>query len=126
MPPGAATHGNRCQTVAGRTHPWRVTRQRRRHFRRGVLARREPRLAEIARARAIIEARAKERHAREQADYDTKTAAREAKAAATGSKPGGRPPTPPKEGPGPADQVNLTDEGRRIRRPHHGGAGRRL
>src|SRR3954471_4349300 len=38
MPPGAATHGNRCQTVAGRTHPWRVTRQRRRHFRRGVLA----------------------------------------------------------------------------------------
>src|SRR3954467_1889577 len=37
MPPGAATHGNRCQTVAGRTHPWRVTRQRRRHFRRGVL-----------------------------------------------------------------------------------------
>src|SRR3954447_13981264 len=39
MPPGAATHGNRCQTVAGRTHPWRVTRQRRRHFRRGVLVR---------------------------------------------------------------------------------------
>src|SRR4051794_37485947 len=38
MPPGAATHGNRCQTVAGRTHPWRITRQRRRHFRRGVLA----------------------------------------------------------------------------------------
>src|SRR3954466_14294211 len=38
MPPGAATHGNRCQTVAGRTHPWRGTRQRRRHFRRGVLA----------------------------------------------------------------------------------------
>src|SRR3954452_22704590 len=37
MPPGAATHGNRCQTVAGRTHPWRVTRQRTRHFRRGVL-----------------------------------------------------------------------------------------
>jgi transposase len=32
------------------------------------LARREQRLAEIARARAIIEARAKERHAREQAE----------------------------------------------------------
>jgi hypothetical protein len=46
------------------------------------LARREQRLAEIARARAIIEARAKERHAREQADYDAKMAAREAKAAA--------------------------------------------
>jgi hypothetical protein len=78
------------------------------------LARREQRLAEIARARAIIEARAKERHAREQADYDEKMAAREAKAAVTGRKPGGRPPTPPKEGPGPTDQVNLTDEESRI------------
>src|SRR5213079_3277803 len=48
------------------------------------LARREQRLAEIARARAIIEARAKERFAREQAEYDAKMAAREAKTAATG------------------------------------------
>src|SRR5947209_714120 len=72
------------------------------------LARREQRLAEIARARAIIEARAKERHAREQAEYDAKMAAREAKAAATARKPGGRPPTPPVAEPGPADQVNLT------------------
>jgi len=40
------------------------------------LARRQQRLAEIARARAIIEARAKERHAREQADYEAKMAAR--------------------------------------------------
>src|SRR5947209_4295079 len=78
------------------------------------LARREQRLAEIARARAIIEARATERHAREQADYDAKMAAREAKAAATGKKPGGRPPTPPVAEPGPADQVNLTDEESRI------------
>jgi transposase len=78
------------------------------------LARREQRLAEIARARAIIEARAKERHAREQAEYDAKMAAREAKAAATGRKPGGRPPTPPVAEPGPADQVNLTDEESRI------------
>src|SRR4051812_31257301 len=46
------------------------------------LARRQQRLAEIARARAIIEARAKERHAREQADYEAKMAARVAKAAA--------------------------------------------
>src|SRR4051794_8601529 len=78
------------------------------------LARREQRLAEIAQARAIIAARAKERHARERAEYDAKMAAREAKAAATGKKPGGRPPTPPTEGPGPADQVNLTDEESRI------------
>src|SRR3954463_7078225 len=78
------------------------------------LARRELRLAEIVRARAIIEARAKERQAREQAEYDAKMAAREAKAAATGKKPGGRPPAPPVAEPGPADQVNLTDEENRI------------
>jgi hypothetical protein len=78
------------------------------------LARREQRLAEIARARAIIEARAKERFAHEQAEYDAKMAAREAKTAATGKKPGGRPPTPPVAEPGPADQVNLTDEESRI------------
>ncbi len=78
------------------------------------LARREQRLAEIARARATIEARARERHAREQAEYDGKMAARVAKAAATGQKPGGRPPVPPAEGPGATDQVNLTDEESRI------------
>jgi hypothetical protein len=78
------------------------------------LARREHRLAEIARARAIIEARAKERHAREQAEHDALMAARAAKTAATGKKPGGRPPAPPVEGPGPTDQVNLTDEESRI------------
>ena len=78
------------------------------------LARREQRLAEIARARAAIEARARERHAREQAEYDAKIAARAAKAAATGQKPRGRPPVPPVEGPGSADQVNLTDGESRI------------
>src|SRR4051812_36010206 len=78
------------------------------------LARREQRLAEIVRARAVIEARAKERHAREQAEYDATMAAREAKAAVTGKKPAGRPPAPPVAEPGPADQVNLTDEESRI------------
>jgi hypothetical protein len=48
------------------------------------LAQREKRLAEIARAKAVIEARAKERHAREQAEYEAKMAARDAKAAQTG------------------------------------------
>ena len=71
-------------------------------------------LAEIARARAVIEARAKERHAREQAEHDALMAARAAKTAATGKKPGGAPPAPPVEGPGPTDQVNLTDEESRI------------
>jgi transposase len=78
------------------------------------LARREGRLAEIARARAIIEARAKERHAREQAEYEAKMTARAVKAAATGRNPRGRPPMPPIEQPGPTDQVNLTDEESRI------------
>jgi transposase len=85
------------------------------------LARREARLAEIARARATIEARAKERHAREQAEYDAKMAARKAKAAATGKKPGGRPPAPPVADPGPTDQVNLTDEESRIMKVPGGG-----
>src|ERR1700757_4683160 len=78
------------------------------------LARREQRLAEIARAKAIIETRAKGGRAHEQAEYDAKMAAREAKTAATGKKPGGRPPTPPVAEPGPTDQVNLTDEESRI------------
>jgi len=78
------------------------------------LARREKRLAAISRAKATIEARAKERHAREQAEHDTRMAARAAKTAATGKKPGGRVPEPPAEGPLPTDQVNLTDEESRI------------
>jgi transposase len=78
------------------------------------LARREDRLEKLAVARAKIEARAKERHAREMADHEAKLAAREAKTAATGKKPGGKPPQPPMEGPLPTDQINLTDEESRI------------
>ena len=78
------------------------------------LARREQRLAMIAKARATIEARAAERHARERAEHEAKLATREAKSAATGKKPRGRPPVPPVEGPLPTDQVNLTDEASRI------------
>ncbi len=78
------------------------------------LARREQRLAMIARARATIEARANERHARERAEHEAKLATREAKSAATGKKPRGRSLVPPVEGPLPTDQVNLTDEQSRI------------
>jgi transposase len=78
------------------------------------LVRREKRLAEIARAKAVIEVRAKERHAREWAEYEAKMSARDAKAAQTGKRPGGRAPQPPAEGPLPTDQVNLTDEESRI------------
>ena len=78
------------------------------------LARREDRLARIAEAKAVIEARAAERHERERAEYEAKLAAREEKTRKTGRKPGGRPPQPPAAGPGPKDQGNLTDEDSRI------------
>ena len=78
------------------------------------LARREVRLEKLAAARATIEARAKERFEREQAEHQAKLAAREAKSEATGRKPGGKPPQPPVEGPLPTDQVNLTDQASRI------------
>ena len=80
----------------------------------GELERRETRLARLAEARAKLEARAKERYAGELAEHRAKLAAREAKAAASGKKPGGRPPQPPVEGALPKDQINLTDEDSRI------------
>ena len=78
------------------------------------LARREDRLEKLAAARTKIEARAKERYARDLAEHEAKLAAREAKTAATGKKPSGQPPQPPVEGPLPTDQINLTDEASRI------------
>jgi hypothetical protein len=78
------------------------------------LALREKRLCKIAEARAKIEARAKERFEREQAEHERKLAARAEKTKATGKKPGGLPPAPPTPGARPADQINLTDEESRI------------
>src|SRR4051812_13734799 len=62
----------------------------------------------------MIKARARERFEREQAGYEARLATRDAKAAATGRKPRGKPPASPTEGPQPTDQVNLTDEESRI------------
>src|SRR5665213_3529939 len=78
------------------------------------LARREDRLQKIAEARAKIEARAKERFAREQAEHEAKLAVRKAKTASTGKKPSGKPPQPPTQGPLLTHQINLTDEESRI------------
>jgi transposase len=78
------------------------------------LARREDRLQKIAEARAKIEARAKERFAREQAEHEAKLAVRKAKTASTGKKASGKPPQPPTQGPLLTDQINLTDEESRI------------
>jgi len=85
------------------------------------IARREQRLVEIARAKAVIEARARERDAHEQAAYQAKLAQREAKHKASGKPPGGKPPTPPTAGPRADDQINLTDEDSRIMKVSGGG-----
>ena len=50
----------------------------------------------------------------EPAEHRAKIEAREDKAKDTGRKPGGKPPPPPVAGPGPSDQVNLTDPDSRI------------
>jgi transposase len=76
------------------------------------LARRDERLKQIAQAKAKIEARAKERFEREQAEFEAKKAEYEEKQKA--GKRRGKPPEPPAQGPGPKDQVNLTDEQSRI------------
>lgn len=78
------------------------------------LARREDRLAAIARAKEEIERRAKERYEAEKAEYEEKLNRRQEKAAKTGKKAAGRSPKPPAEGPRDKDQVNFTDEESRI------------
>jgi transposase len=85
------------------------------------IKRREDRLAAIATAKTKIEARAKERYEQEQAEYEAKMAARGEKEAATGKKPGGKPPIPPEAGPRADDQINLTDEESRIMKVAGGG-----
>ena len=78
------------------------------------IQRREDRLKAMAEAKTKIEARAKARFEREQAEYLARLAAREEKQQKTGRKPGGRPPKPPAAGPKAKDQLNLTDEESRI------------
>lgn len=85
------------------------------------LERRELRLAAIAAAKATIEARAKERLEREQAEHQSKLAARAEQEKRTGKKPRGRPPEPPTGGVQDKDQVNLTDEDSRIMKVAGGG-----
>jgi hypothetical protein len=75
--------------------------------------RRQERKAQLAQARAEIEARAQARAAVERAEYEGKVAARDA-ARAAGKKPRGKEPQPPSSAPGPKDQVNFTDAESRI------------
>ncbi|MBP6763279.1 MAG: IS1182 family transposase [Thauera sp.] len=85
------------------------------------IKRREDRLAAIAAAKAKIEARAQQRFAREQAEYEAKMATRAAKTKATGKKASGKPPQPPESGARADDQINLTDEASRIMKVAGGG-----
>jgi len=78
------------------------------------IALREERLLNLAQAKAVLEARAEERHEAEKAEYEAKLREREEKAKRTGRKPGGRPPQPPKAGPRAKDQYNFTDPDSRI------------
>src|SRR5438270_8422047 len=81
---------------------------------RDEIARREDRLARLAEAKAMLEARATERLTAEQAEYETKLAQRAERERTTGRRSGGRPPTPPVPGPRDGDQYNFTDPQSRI------------
>jgi transposase len=81
---------------------------------RQAIAMRQARLARLAEAHAMLEARAQDRDAAEQAAYEAKLQAREEKARRTGRTPRGRPPTPPTPGPRATDQYNFTDPASRI------------
>jgi len=75
---------------------------------------RKDRLANLAEAKAVLEARAQERYEAEQAEYEAKMRARKEKAQRTGRKPRGRAPQPPVPGPRDKDQYNFTDPQSRI------------
>jgi Transposase DDE domain len=81
---------------------------------RKEIARRQDRLARLAEAKVVLEARAKERVAAEQAEYEAKLEQRKERECTTGRRLGGRPPTSPTEGPRDGDQYNFTDPQSRI------------
>jgi transposase len=78
------------------------------------IALRQKRLAQLAEAKSVLEARAQARHQAEQAEYEAKVRAREDKARRTKRKPRGRAPKPPTPGPKDKDQYNFTDPESRI------------
>jgi hypothetical protein len=78
------------------------------------IAFRKERLENLAKAKAVLEARAKERYELEKAEYDARMKEREEKAKKQGKKPRGQPPEAPKEGPNEKDQYNFTDPDSRI------------
>ncbi len=85
------------------------------------IALRQERLARLAEAKQVLQARAQERQAAEQVEYEAKVREREAKAQRTGRKPRGRPPTPPSAEPQDKDQYNFTDPESRIMKSSRSG-----
>lgn len=75
---------------------------------------RKERLENLAQAKAVLEARAKERYAVEKAEYDEKVREREAKTRKHRKRPRGRELKPPEAGPRDKDQYNFTDPESRI------------
>jgi transposase len=79
------------------------------------IALRQERLVRLAEAKQVLQARAQERQAAEQAEYEAKLRQREEQAQRSGRKPRGRPPTPPPAaGPQDKDQYNFSDPESRI------------
>ena len=79
------------------------------------IGRRRKKMASLAQAKAVLDARVRQRHAEVQADYERKMAARREKEARTGKRSRGRTPQPPEEsGAHDKDQYNFTDPESRI------------
>ena len=78
------------------------------------IAFRQERLAHLAQAKAVLEARAQERYAAEKAAHQSKLRERAEKTRRTKRPPRGRAPKPPEPGPHDDDQYNFTDPESRI------------
>ena len=75
---------------------------------------RQQRLESLVKAKAVLEERAQERYAAEQAEYEAKLRQRAEKSRQHHRKPRGRTPKPPEAGPHDSDQYNFTDPESRI------------
>jgi len=78
------------------------------------IALRQSRMAQLALAKTVLEARAELRYEVEKAEYEAKMKERKAKEQASGRKFGGPKPKPPVPGPRDKDQYNFTDPASQI------------
>lgn len=78
------------------------------------LARRQLRLENLERAKAVLDARAVERYEAESAEYAAKVRERAERAERNQRRPGGKPPVLPEPGPRDKDQYNFTDPDSRV------------